>query len=254
MMAETLILKLSAPRGSEFRPARGIESSRVPASAPSPHGQGRCASRDPSALPRRRVSPYTRLMPAPAPGESEKQALGPESIRAPWRLRYLESLSDADAAPTPGPGDEPACFLGAYWADPGADEANHVIVRTAAGIILLNAYPYASGHLLVALGDARPRLLDYEPAQRARLWKLVELACDLMEGALQPQGVNLGINQGRAAGAGVPGHLHVHLVPRWGGDTNFLTTVGQIRVLPAALDAMAARYREVWRQLGEGGA
>ncbi len=179
--------------------------------------------------------------------DPQQQALGPESIRAPWRLAYLESLSEPDAAP--GAGHSSSSFLGAYWADPAADEANHVIVRTPAGMILLNAFPYASGHLLVALGDARPRLLDYEPPQRASLWKLVELATDLMEQTLQPQGVNLGVNQGRAAGAGVPGHLHVHLVPRWGGDTNFLTTVGQIRVLPAALDAMAQRYREQWARM-----
>lgn len=189
--------------------------------------------------------------------ESEKQGVGPHSIRAPWRLQYLESLNE-DAAPTAGgagaepPSAEPTSFLGAYWADPAADETNHVIVRTGAGMILLNAYPYASGHLLVALGEARPRLLDYEPQQRAKLWQLVELATDLMERTLQPQGVNLGINQGRAAGAGVPGHLHVHLVPRWGGDTNYMTTVGQIRVLPAALDAMARRYREVWQEMGSG--
>jgi len=186
--------------------------------------------------------------------ESEKQGLGPRSIRAPWRLQYLESLNDDDAAGGAGPPDtqaaEPTSVLGAYWGDPASDEANHVIVRTGAGMILLNAYPYASGHLLVALGEGRPRLLDYEPAQRAKLWQLVELATDLMERTLQPQGVNMGINQGRAAGAGVPGHLHVHLVPRWGGDTNYMTTVGQIRVLPAALDAMAGRYREVWREMG----
>ena len=113
-------------------------------------------------------------------------------------------------------------------------------------MILLNKYPYANGHLLVALGEARPTLLDYDPSQRAQLWKLTELATDLMESALSPQGVNIGINQGRAAGAGIPGHLHVHLVPRWAGDVNFITTVGQIRVIPSSLDAMAQQYRSVW--------
>src|SRR5262245_65250801 len=87
---------------------------------------------------------------------------------------------------------------------------------------MLNAYPYANGHLLVALGEARPTLLDYTPEQRAALWRLVETATDLMQRALEPQGINFGINQGRAAGAGVPQHLHAHLVPRWGGDVNFM--------------------------------
>ena len=112
-------------------------------------------------------------------------------------------------------------------------------------MILLNGFPYANGHLLVALGDGRPRLLDYEPEQRAELWRLVDLAADLIERTLEPQGVNIGINQGRAAGAGIPGHLHAHLVPRWGGDVNFITTIGQIRVAPSSLDAMADRYRKV---------
>ncbi len=141
-------------------------------------------------------------------------------------------------------------FLLDYWRDPGSDEKNHIIVRTDHGLILLNAFPYANGHLLVALGDARPTLLDYEPAQRAQMWELTELAAELMQKTLEPQGINIGVNQGRAAGAGVPQHLHVHLVPRWGGDVNFMTTVGQVRVIPAALEAMAGRYRAVWNARG----
>ena len=171
-----------------------------------------------------------------------------EALSAPWRLEYLESLGSG--TPPPGTG-EASSFLAAYWADPASDEANHVLVRTGAGLILLNRYPYANGHLLVCLGDARPTLLDYDPAQRADLWKLVELATDLMQRTLEPQGINTGINQGRAAGAGVPQHLHVHLVPRWGGDTNFMDVVGRVRVIPSSLEAMAARYREAWGRLAE---
>ncbi len=178
---------------------------------------------------------------------------GPDSIWAPWRLQYLESITDEPAEqPTPpdkgsappAPLAEP-CFLAQYWADPGRDRDNHVLHRTDAGMILLNGFPYANGHLLVALGEGRPRLLDYEPEQRTELWGLVDLATDLIERTLEPQGVNIGINQGRAAGAGIPGHLHAHLVPRWGGDVNFITTIGQIRVVPSSLDAMADRYRNV---------
>jgi ATP adenylyltransferase len=124
-----------------------------------------------------------------------------------------------------------------------------VIVRCPDGLILLNAFPYANGHLLVALGEARPGLLDYEPAQRAALWSLVEVATDLMQRSLEPQGINIGINLGRAAGAGVPQHLHVHLVPRWSGDVNFITTIGQVRVIPSSLDAMAARLRATARDM-----
>ncbi|HYE63698.1 MAG TPA: HIT domain-containing protein [Phycisphaerales bacterium] len=173
---------------------------------------------------------------------------GPAAIQAPWRLAYLESMGDAEkksGEPKPTSGS----FLRDYWLTPEQDEKNHVVVRTGVGMILLNAYPYANGHLLVALGDPRGRLLDYDPPQRASLWQLVELATDLMELTLEPQGINMGINQGRAAGAGVPQHLHVHLVPRWGGDVNFMAVVGQVRVIPGSLESMARRYREVWSRM-----
>lgn len=183
---------------------------------------------------------------------SDDTNIGPEAIHAPWRMAYLDSLSEAEAAlaaspdaNTTGQADS-GSFLRDYWLSPEQDEANHVIVRVTSGMILLNRYPYANGHLLVALGEPRPTLLDYDPGQRAQLWKLTELATDLMESALSPQGINIGINQGRAAGAGIPGHLHVHLVPRWAGDVNFISTIGQIRVIPSSLDAMAQRYRATW--------
>lgn len=171
------------------------------------------------------------------------------AIWAPWRLTYLESLDEDDERapekPASGPPQGGASFLADYWADPSSDIQNHVLVRTGDGMILLNGYPYANGHLLVALGEARPRLLDYDPTQRAAFWGLVDRAMDLMERTLRPQGVNVGVNQGRAAGAGIPQHLHAHLVPRWGGDVNFISTVAGIRVIPSSLDAMAERYRAV---------
>lgn len=166
----------------------------------------------------------------------------PAALQAPWRLQYLESVGDKEKSsgpPQPGSGS----FLLDYWRDPSGDERNHVIIRSTHGLILLNAFPYSNGHLLVALGDARPTLLDYDPAQRAAFWSLIEIAADLMQRTLEPQGINFGINQGRASGAGVPQHLHAHLVPRWGGDVNFMSTVAQIRVIPSSLDAMAARFR-----------
>lgn len=186
-------------------------------------------------------------MPSPdrtKPGQGpDNRPAGPDGIHAPWRMRYLETLGDAADTPS---SDSGGTFLSAYWSSPDKDEANHVIARTSRGMVLLNAYPYANGHLLVALGEPRPRLLDYEPEDRAHLWMLLELACDLAERTLECQGLNVGINQGRSAGAGVPSHLHAHVVPRWAGDTNFVTTVAQIRVVPQALDDMARRYRAIW--------
>lgn len=167
-------------------------------------------------------------------------------------MAYLESLHEADenqdeaAIPDQG-GSQPlqapsGSFLLDYWRAPELDAAHHVVERTEQGMILLNKYPYANGHLLVALGEARPTLSDYEPAQRAALWQLVDRAVALAERALEPQGLNVGVNQGRAGGAGVPSHLHVHVIPRWSGDTNFITAVGGIRVIPSALELMYERY------------
>jgi ATP adenylyltransferase len=167
--------------------------------------------------------------------------------------KVAESPKPAAAAAPPATSSS---FFREYFLNntPESDAKNHVIVRTApkpdadnlAGLVLLNKYPYANGHLLIALGDPRPRLLDYSPQQRAELWRLTDLAVELCEKTLMPQGVNVGLNQSTAAGAGVPQHVHVHVVPRWVGDVNFITVVGQVRVIPGALDDMYKRYREVW--------
>ncbi len=170
-----------------------------------------------------------------------------DALHAPWRMEYLESLGEAEKKAA----DEAdrACFLSAYWDHPEQDERNHVLYRDETGMILLNRFPYSNGHLLVALGEPRPRLLDYTSEQQAALMRLTAFAAEIIERGLNPQGLNIGINQGRAAGAGVPGHLHVHLVPRWSGDTNFITVVGEVRIIPASLEKMAQRFREVVREV-----
>lgn len=172
----------------------------------------------------------------------------PRTLFAPWRLEYLEALEKkekATGAPQAGSGS----FLLDYWQAPEHDAANHVVARTEHGLILLNRFPYAGGHLLVALGEPAPTLLDYTAAQRAELWKLVDAAAELLQRTLEPQGVNIGINQGRAAGAGVPQHLHVHLVPRWNGDVNFMAAAGNVRVIPASLEAMTDRFCARWKSM-----
>lgn len=175
----------------------------------------------------------------------EGVGFGPSAIWAPWRLAYIESLSEGEQSSGNDPKkriESSGSFLLDYWRTPELDEQHHVIERTEHGMILLNRYPYSNGHLLIALGDARPTLLDYKADQRAALWSLVDRASELATRALEPQGMNIGINQGRAGGAGVPSHLHVHVIPRWSGDTNFITAVGGIRVIPSSLEAMYERY------------
>jgi ATP adenylyltransferase len=170
------------------------------------------------------------------------------AIHAPWRQEYLENIDTPPAARPSGRPDT-GSFLRDYWLTPEDDAANHVVLRTDEGLILLNRYPYAGGHMLVCLGEARARLLDYSPRQREALWRLVDTAADILERTLSPQGINIGVNQGRAAGAGVPQHLHVHLVPRWGGDVNFMATVGNVRVISSSLDKLVARFRGVAERL-----
>ena len=166
-----------------------------------------------------------------------------ENLWAPWRLAYLRRL-DARRDATGPDLETPVNFLAHYWAHPEDDEQHFVIHRTAMGMILLNRYPYANGHLLVALGEACSDVLQYDQKSREAFWQLVEHAVELVQKVLEPQGVNVGINQGSAAGAGLPEHIHAHVVPRWSGDTNFMTVTGDVRVIPASLEDMAAQYRE----------
>jgi len=204
--------------------------------------------------------------PSPLSGQPPPPA-GPRNLHAPWRQSYMDMLS-REGHPPLSDSDAPVrtstCFLREYYLNPQSDRKNLVVVRTGVpaagpsgaspgGLILLNRFPYANGHLLVCLGDGRPRLLDYTQAQRAELWSLVDLAVELCERTLQPQGVNVGLNQGMAAGAGVPDHVHVHVVPRWSGDVNFMSVVANIRVIPGALEEMAARYHETWKAMVHAG-
>lgn len=179
---------------------------------------------------------------------------------APWRMAYIRNLeaqaatvrtamgSGGPTSPSADTGGE-TNFLAACWANPALDREQGVIHRDALGMILLNRYPYANGHLLVALGEPRPTLAEYAPEHRAHFWKLMDLAMALCENACHPQGMNVGLNIGRAAGAGLPQHVHGHVVPRWAGDCNFLSVLGQVRVVPDALERTWERYRAVLDQV-----
>ena len=166
-----------------------------------------------------------------------------EQLWAPWRATYLRDLKYKAAAS----GKEVTSidnFLATYWLSPEKDQEHLVIHRNDFGMILLNRFPYTCGHLLVAIGEPRPTLLDYDADQRRAFWDLIELATALVHATLNPQGINLGINEGAAAGAGLPEHLHGHLVPRWNGDTNFITVVGDVRIMPDSLEQIAKDYRQ----------
>jgi ATP adenylyltransferase len=175
-----------------------------------------------------------------------------DALWAPWRIAYLKDLERKEAAASGAAPVAPGSsnFFVRYWETPERDRESFVVHRSEHGMILLNRYPYVNGHLLVALGEARPRLADYGAAQRAAFWTLIEQAMALAQATLDPQGLNMGINEGRAAGAGVPEHVHAHVVPRWNGDTNFMAAVGQVRIVPDALERMWQAYRASAQRLG----
>ncbi len=129
-----------------------------------------------------------------------------------------------------------------------------VVFRGAACFVLLNLFPYNSGHLMVVPNRHVATLAEAAPAELAELIELVRRAELALKEVYQPQGLNIGVNLGRPAGAGVVDHLHVHIVPRWTGDTNFMSVVGNVRVLPEELPQTAARLRPVFARLAAAGA
>jgi ATP adenylyltransferase len=168
------------------------------------------------------------------------------NLWAPWRIDYLQSVAGEQP-----PGRAGDCFL----CDAGrceltdAERAERLVLhRDAHGTLLLNRYPYSNGHLLVAPHAHVGELSDLDAPTRAGLMELCELGSRLLRQVVHPQGVNLGANLGRAAGAGVPGHLHLHIVPRWTGDTNFMDVVGEVRVIPQALEES---YRQLNQAVGQ---
>lgn len=169
-----------------------------------------------------------------------------QNLWAPWRISYLKELGTID--PAVAPGDTDACFFcAAARADLSEAESAErlVLLRDPRGTLLLNRYPYTNGHLLAAPLEHLADLSDMTAAQRAGLVELAELASRLLRAAMNPQGLNIGMNLGQCAGAGVPGHIHMHVVPRWYGDTNFMEVVGRVRVIPQALDESFRALREM---------
>jgi len=154
---------------------------------------------------------------------------------APWRRVYVESAAGAPVG----------CFLCEF---PGAgDDAGHGIVwRWPHWYAILNAYPYSSGHLLLVLDRHVEGFVHLEAAEQSELAPALQRCETALRSAYEPHGLNIGVNVGRAAGAGAVGHLHIHLVPRWDGDTNFMSAVAETRVLPESLESSFERLRRAF--------
>src|SRR5258708_7421447 len=157
-----------------------------------------------------------------------------ESLHAPWRIQYI-------LAPK-SPRGEASLFT--RIAQSNDDAANLVIPRDRTCYALLNAYPYTGGHLMVVPYKETPDLGGLTDDELGDLMKLVRRCLGALTEVMKPQGFNIGINLGRAAGAGIEEHLHIHVVPRWIGDTNFMPVIADTTVMPQALSELAAKLRE----------
>ena len=163
---------------------------------------------------------------------------GTERLWAPWRMRWLRHA-----------GGSAGCLFCRVAAG-RADRRDLVLARRPHAMLMLNRYPYTSGHVMVAVLRHAARFRDLTPAERSDVLDLVSLAERALEVEFAPDGVNYGLNVGKVAGAGFPGHLHMHLVPRWEGDTNFMPVVASTRVLPESLGDTWSRLRSAVAKLG----
>ena len=163
-----------------------------------------------------------------------------EQIWAPWRLGYIKREKTA-ASPEREqhwlPGGDQECFLCRNVAE-DCDAENLVVGRGQHTLIVLNRYPYNNGHLLVAPRYHKPLLQDLTADEHLECMQNVTRMVSLIERLMNPQGFNIGLNLGRVAGAGLPGHLHWHVVPRWNGDTNFMPVLAGVNVIPQSLEAV----------------
>jgi ATP adenylyltransferase len=155
-------------------------------------------------------------------------------------MEYIESLS----------AQEEGCFLCGIREEPQQDDENLVIWRGRRCMTVLNRFPYTGGHSLIAPLEHVASLGEIDAEALLEMMAMVRDIQEAIGRAIRAQGFNIGINVGRCAGAGLPGHLHVHVVPRWAGDTNFMHVFGDVRVIPDALEKLRDKIRAAARELG----
>ena len=159
-----------------------------------------------------------------------------ERLWTPWRLAYVSGSSESGGC----------VFCNALTED---DAAPLIVFRGAACFVILNLFPYNNAHLMVVRNRHVAPLAAATREELTELMTLARTAESAITEAYAPHGMNLGINLGKPAGAGVPGHLHMHVVPRWNGDTNFMTVIGHTRVLPEELPQTADKLRPIFERL-----
>ena len=167
-----------------------------------------------------------------------------KNIWAPWRYKYLKSLGDSGTNSESKP-----CFLCRCWAEPQNDRQNLLLWRTKKCMVVFNRYPYTGGHLLIAPTQHVASLEKLDPQALQEMMLLARDGQKVLSQTIKPHGFNIGININRCAGAGLPDHIHMHLVPRWDGDTNFMDICGDIRVISQALDDLYEQLTNASREL-----
>jgi ATP adenylyltransferase len=159
-----------------------------------------------------------------------------DRLWSPWRMQYVT-----------GTGEPRGCV---FCEAPASDSAASLVLhRGRHCYVILNLFPYNSGHLMVVPNRHIATLSSTTPEERCEMMDLTRLAEQALTETYMPQGLNVGMNLGRSAGAGIVDHIHVHVVPRWNGDTNFMTVVGEARVLPEDIAETARRLRETFARL-----
>ena len=158
-----------------------------------------------------------------------------DRLWAGWRNEYVTAADEAEG-----------CVFCRILGSDEPDRDTYVVWRGATCVAVLNAYPYTTGHLMILPTRHVGELEDLDGDESAELWACVLDGVRALKSAYRPGGVNIGANLGKAAGAGVPGHLHVHCLPRWSGDTNFMTSVAEARVLPESLPATWEKLTAAW--------
>jgi ATP adenylyltransferase len=156
-----------------------------------------------------------------------------EQLWAPWRLKYIEAADKAQGC----------IFCDFPTAGEAADASNLIVYRGPHAYIILNAFPYSNGHLMVVPFRHTDTLEAYTDAEMLDVMQLTRLGLRLLKTAFNPNGFNLGVNMGRVAGAGIADHLHWHVVPRWNGDINFMPVLADVRVIPESLPAVYERLK-----------
>ncbi len=164
-----------------------------------------------------------------------------EQLWAGWRDVYVADATEAERR-----GSDEGCVFCAIAESGPPSPDNGMVWRGELTFVVLNAYPYASGHLLVLPLRHVSELEELTADESAQLWGSARAAIRAISDAYRPDGINMGANLGRAAGAGIPRHLHLHALPRWAGDTNFMTSVAGVRVIPETLAGAWKKLRAAW--------